>query len=167
MVKSNDSRSSAETTADCRICLQSDQVVNLIVPCLCSGSQKWAHPACLRQWTDVKRSDQCGVCKSPYLDSLFIKKPDTFISYLSTQEDILSEIICGTILYLIVFYMISIGLTQYSNSDSLPKYLKTIILYWTLLYSIILIFMVIASIVYVYRDYVKWSKTHFIMEYVE
>lgn len=154
-------------TGDCRICLQSDSLNNLIVPCLCSGSQKHAHPQCLKEWTDVKRSDHCSVCKASYHESLFRKKPDTFIGYLSSQEDIVSEIICGTILYLIVFYMISIGLTQYSYSDTLPMYLRTVILYWSLMYTFILVVMVVASIIYVYRDYKKWSKTHFIMEFVE
>ncbi|XP_053206306.1 uncharacterized protein LOC128390985 isoform X3 [Panonychus citri] len=46
---------------ECRICLQSDNSKNLIIPCECKGSQKYSHKICLKQWMDIKHSDKCGV----------------------------------------------------------------------------------------------------------
>jgi len=45
----------------------------LVSPCSCSGTQKWIHERCLREWRKVlrnqghfRKAEQCEVCKSPY-----------------------------------------------------------------------------------------------------
>ena len=64
----------------CRICLDNDDVVNLISPCLCIGSQKFVHKQCLKKWQDTMLSNilsypeiysmnqlnKCNVCSSEY-----------------------------------------------------------------------------------------------------
>lgn len=63
----------------CRICLQSDSAHNLISPCNCSGSQKYVHQSCVRQWQSAALKKlltnpspsgysqvfNCTVCKLP------------------------------------------------------------------------------------------------------
>ncbi|KAF6263338.1 hypothetical protein COO60DRAFT_456323 [Scenedesmus sp. NREL 46B-D3] len=61
----------------CRICFEQDGIHQpddlsnpLIVPCQCTGSSKYVHRLCLKQWREKKhRSDayfQCEVCKYRY-----------------------------------------------------------------------------------------------------
>ena len=56
---------------ECRICFEIDSVDNpLISPCLCSGTSKYVHVNCLKQWintTDnIIAKKQCMECKSDY-----------------------------------------------------------------------------------------------------
>lgn len=50
----------------CRICLEDDAPANLLAPCHCTGTQKWAHRPCLQRWIDEKRSPSCDVCGHAY-----------------------------------------------------------------------------------------------------
>jgi len=54
----------------CRICLQSDDMPNMIAPCHCRGSSKWVHRACLDLWrtheTD-RAFSQCTECGASYI----------------------------------------------------------------------------------------------------
>ena len=35
---------------ECRICLEEDDIQNMITPCLCKGSRKYVHRQCLNEW---------------------------------------------------------------------------------------------------------------------
>jgi len=61
----------------CRICLENDLEDNFISPCNCSGTSKYVHKDCLNKWrysfeyspfsnNDIKRYNECDVCKSEY-----------------------------------------------------------------------------------------------------
>ena len=67
---------------DCRICLESDDVGNLISPCNCRGSSQWVHPECLNEWrnrnTNAISNRQCEICLFNYIISSSERK-ETFI----------------------------------------------------------------------------------------
>ena len=52
---------------ECRICLSADDQDDLISPCLCSGTSKWVHRACLDRWRAVKHQTSafthCTECR--------------------------------------------------------------------------------------------------------
>ena len=55
----------------CRICLDdSDPHKKLIVPCRCSGTQKYVHESCLSRWRETQFSlrdvDKCEICLYNY-----------------------------------------------------------------------------------------------------
>lgn len=60
----------------CRFCFQSDEEEDagsgtngLVSPCNCTGTQKYIHLNCLRQWQDAtmdERRQICGVCKAHF-----------------------------------------------------------------------------------------------------
>ncbi|XP_074595728.1 uncharacterized protein LOC141850886 [Brevipalpus obovatus] len=104
--------------AECRICLQSELVKNLLQPCLCKGSQQYAHGECLKQWMDIKRSGVCGVCKTIYSDKLFRKKPENFLRYLTSTE-IAGEVLVITLVYGAILYLIIVGLSRYFSTPEL------------------------------------------------
>ena len=61
-----------ETEAEpaCRICLEETHPL-LESPCVCSGTQRWVHRACLRRWrmsAGEQRLVECEVCRSQYTD---------------------------------------------------------------------------------------------------
>lgn len=54
----------------CRICLSDDDPDSMIAPCLCAGTGKWVHRACLDEWRAQERLplafSQCPQCKFEY-----------------------------------------------------------------------------------------------------
>ncbi|CAL1411891.1 unnamed protein product [Linum trigynum] len=53
-------------TVECRICQEEDSLVNLEVPCACSGSLKYAHRKCVQRWCNEKGDIICEICRKPY-----------------------------------------------------------------------------------------------------
>ncbi len=55
-------------TADCRFCLETDALENLLSPCLCNGSSKYVHNDCLMSWynTEPARGTRCNTCLTEY-----------------------------------------------------------------------------------------------------
>ena len=55
----------------CRICLEEDEIENLIYPCKCSGTNKYVHKRCLNEWrasSDNRDNfDRCEICHYKYL----------------------------------------------------------------------------------------------------
>ena len=52
----------------CRICLEDEEEVSnpFICPCKCTGSMKFIHLQCLREWTDSKKQFQAEMGVSSY-----------------------------------------------------------------------------------------------------
>jgi hypothetical protein len=53
---------------ECRFCLQADEKQNLLAPCLCKGSYKYVHNACLLEWYKLEpvKGSLCNVCSFLY-----------------------------------------------------------------------------------------------------
>jgi hypothetical protein len=53
---------------ECRFCLQVDEKQNLLAPCLCKGSYKYVHNACLLEWYKLEpvKGSVCNVCSFLY-----------------------------------------------------------------------------------------------------
>ncbi|CAL8467531.1 g7069 [Coccomyxa elongata] len=50
----------------CRVCLEDGSPKELVSPCHCSGTLKWAHPACIQTWINEKGDKRCEICRHPY-----------------------------------------------------------------------------------------------------
>ena len=72
-----ESRSSIASTVNvdvCRIChCESEPDAPLISPCVCSGSLKYVHQACLQQWIKSADTKSCELCKYDYSMTTKIK----------------------------------------------------------------------------------------------
>ena len=54
---------------DCRVCLETDTIENLIAPCRCKGTQKYIHRHCLDSWReagDIRHYSKCNECRYDY-----------------------------------------------------------------------------------------------------
>jgi len=64
-------RDSEKPSADCRICLETDNLDKLVAPCDCQGSVQYVHPECIRKWCRERASLRCEICNRDYdMDSL-------------------------------------------------------------------------------------------------
>ena len=56
------------TSAECRFCLETDTVENLLSPCHCKGSSQYVHNDCLMRWynTEPTRGIRCNTCLAVY-----------------------------------------------------------------------------------------------------
>ena len=54
----------------CRICLENDDIDNLIYPCMCNGNSKYVHKRCLNEWRNINHNPdnfkRCEVCHYEY-----------------------------------------------------------------------------------------------------
>ncbi|CAM8982281.1 unnamed protein product [Rhodiola kirilowii] len=60
---------------ECRICQEEDNIVNLEVPCACSGSLKFAHRKCVQRWCNEKGNIMCEICQQPYQPNYVVPPP--------------------------------------------------------------------------------------------
>lgn len=88
------------TTSDriCRICLDNVDQGQLIAPCKCSGSTKYAHEHCLLQWFFKSSKKSCEVC----LGQVNV----TPIGYKPVQQWRLPDRGCDFIVYLFGLYFL-------------------------------------------------------------
>lgn len=57
---------------ECRICLEDDEVENMISPCRCSGTGGYVHEQCLQKWRqecigNPEKYNKCELCKEKYV----------------------------------------------------------------------------------------------------
>ena len=64
----------ADDEADCRICLEREKISELVAPCGCTGSMRYAHKECLERWCQEKGSGCCEVCGCQYNDVDMIQR---------------------------------------------------------------------------------------------
>ena len=76
----------------CRICLEEDNVDNMIYPCKCKGTTKYVHKHCLNEWrTTSENRDNFKRCEMCHYEYKIINEPlnESFCSkilrYLSSQ----------------------------------------------------------------------------------
>lgn len=52
----------------CRFCLEDDVLKNLLTPCICKGSFKYVHRACLTEWHthEPVKGLRCSACLEPF-----------------------------------------------------------------------------------------------------
>ncbi len=59
------------STEQCRICLEDDIPSNMAHPCLCSGTNKYVHDECLKQWIIISDNPEyktkCPTCHYEYI----------------------------------------------------------------------------------------------------
>ena len=57
----------------CRICLENDNLNNLIYPCRCSGNSKYVHSHCLNEWRIININNdkyhRCEICNYRFVIS--------------------------------------------------------------------------------------------------
>lgn len=88
----------------CRIChcteSPSSCMVKLISPCQCSGSLKYVHHSCLRQWLDATNNQRCELCKHPF--SMSVKyKPIHKWGSLNASPSERRRLICNSVFNLV------------------------------------------------------------------
>jgi hypothetical protein len=96
---------------DCRICLQEDNIKNLISPCLCRGSNKYIHRECLNQWRRLsdnqEQNNKCPTCKFEYhIETINVDNCKCFSTYSSILSKSLCNLICFNFLLMLLLSLI-------------------------------------------------------------
>jgi hypothetical protein len=98
---------------NCKICLSEEDADNpMISPCSCTGSMKYIHVSCLKEWLEGKKHMketpyvnsyiwkglECEICKSPYEDMITLKdgKEVSLLNY-TVHEDAHSYMIIESV----------------------------------------------------------------------
>ena len=65
--------------ATCRICFESDSVLNLCAPCGCRGDMQYVHPECCQRWImqdRCRKADRCEVCRQEWAPECGFQVPE-------------------------------------------------------------------------------------------
>jgi hypothetical protein len=113
----------------CRICLSTDDPDSLIAPCLCAGSSKYVHRACLDEWRAQERVprafSQCPTCKFEYNtftveDEASIRRRERRFSLFIARDS------CGVFaLSQAVIGLIALLMHAVDASSNIPKFFPT------------------------------------------
>jgi hypothetical protein len=99
---------------ECRICLEEDEIENLISPCLCRGTSKYIHETCLNEWRTLSENRDneriCPQCKFEYklqeqnLNPGGLKCFNLFVNLCA--KNIVSLIIFNFLIFVITYYLL-------------------------------------------------------------
>ncbi len=90
----------------CRICLQEDNIDNLIYPCKCNGYIKYVHSICLNKWRQMNdsptkmREDKCDICSFFFIKKGIPLKRNNFFKLINNH--FLTMILL--VIFLLTFY---------------------------------------------------------------
>lgn len=59
----------------CRICFDEDTISALEQPCGCTGTQRYAHHACIQKWINEKGHLKCEICEQQYKAQYTVPPP--------------------------------------------------------------------------------------------
>jgi len=88
----------------CRICHCGAEDEELISPCRCSGSAKYAHQSCLLSWLELKKDKICELC----LYEMNVKKTG-----FKPLAQVLSDLYCSFLFGSLICSVVSNGLLVY------------------------------------------------------
>lgn len=144
----------------CRICLEDDDLENLIYPCMCNGSSKYVHKYCLNQWRTISSNSEalnkCFECNYTYItvnsnyNPSFLSK---FFKFLS--NNIIIFFIFNFVIISILYEIINIidknnklvNLLVNNNQKNKNIYLYYNIIWATIFYIIILLLLAIFNFI--------------------
>lgn len=103
-------------TGQCRFCLESDSIGNLISPCLCKGTFQYVHNDCLIKWYThaSDRGLQCSVCLEEYE-----KGYDLTLESIMPQNELYIRCMKKPVYYLAISHSIMLILSDYLKNPSM------------------------------------------------
>lgn len=104
----------------CRICLEEDEISNMISPCLCRGHMKYVHRECLNQWRalseQLNSNDTCPTCKFKYQFENTQQECHYFLKLVNSFIDFIANSLIAFLMFnqLIIFlmYLILLGINE-------------------------------------------------------
>jgi len=98
-----------KTETVCRFCLETEGKGTFLTPCLCIGSGKYVHSACLTRWraTTINPTfaKKCQLCLAPYNTEL----PTFFFEYVPPGEHIRMMAMYCTINMSVLYALFTLG----------------------------------------------------------
>ena len=144
---------------ECRICLEEDDIQNMITPCLCKGSRKYVHRKCLNEWricsNDEDSKNKCTICNFEYIIKDQKQCENNLLMYAekiknSNKLNIISNVMKLLLITLVTFCFsknyIAINIKSIINENILNIDIFTISSYiLNLIYNLFLILRILFS----------------------
>ena len=178
LIQTDDLSQQKNKLYQCRICLEEEENLDkLISPCRCSGTSKYVHIECLKQWRyqdiDAPGFYKCMECNEDYiiLNNNKIESDKIFLFFNSQNKVFLFEITLSFMLGIFI-YSYDVYLNDFSlvkifprwHNDTLLTIVKEDYFYQNLFYTDVSLYFqnIVFMLVYVLRCclYVKNKKQH-------
>jgi hypothetical protein len=166
----NDNANQNEPIKECRCCKETNNDQNMISPCDCSGSIKYIHRNCLKQWIETSGNFQtCNVCRVEYSGQVLITG-HSFLQFVTQDFAQVMRFLCAVtyviILFLVMIYYLVMDLNRFNDNRIKRKMrpFSSLTFYCYKLYlvsSFSSIFFILWY--FVLMEFKSWQKTHFIV----
>lgn len=157
-------KESSLKTLECKICLENDILENLIAPCLCEGTIKYVHSTCLRDWINVKRSEElyhesyvCEICH--YNIKIILKKKNSVLQtiYILIKNIFTTRNYCySTVMHFFMVMFVIKRLKQLFEDFVLFFYKRQ---YFRFFHNLV----ILLSIILIIKDICLYYKSNFII----
>ena len=142
----------------CRYCSKQSEE-ELLTVCDCEGVLKWVHFSCLSENIKKMRKDWCSLCKAKFRNVQIDWIPPNFFTFLTKKEDILEMIVCGSVAFLFLYYILYLALIDFILSEGLIHWgFRMALIVATIFYAILFSFIAIASIFGLVINYRQWRQ---------
>ncbi len=152
-------------TAKCRICWRTSYIIDLLSPCVCTGSQKYVHFDCLSRWIQERNSDDrdiCDVCQHQYESITITMKKKNFIQWLREDEDVIATICIGFIMFAFFYYILNMGCIQFVISEGrIHNVIRYCQMALTIFLGIIFVVAIITALFLCRANFKEWQTSHF------
>ncbi len=156
---------SSVNTAKCRICWRTSYIIDLLSPCVCTGSQKYVHFDCLSRWIQERNSDDrdiCDVCQHHYENISITMKKKNFIQWLREGEDVIATICIVFIMFAFFYYILNMGCIQFIISEGrIHNVIRYCQLALTIFLGIIFVVAIITALFVCRANFKEWQTSHF------
>lgn len=152
-----------ETNQQCRICLDTENLNDMISPCRCSGGSAFVHRSCLDHWRSEniggKGFKVCNVCQFEYVIETVVSDPKNerrrLMNYYFFVTRDVTLVFILTQLVVVGFAWLLQKIDQYDGSikQQYPDYVpNTIIYYFSALILILAVIGLIAFLIYCFTS---------------
>ena len=150
----------------CRICLDTENVDDMISPCLCSGGSAFIHRSCLDRWRSENVGGKgfkiCNVCQFEYIIETILNDPKDerqrlIKYYFSVTRDVIGVVILIQLVVLGLAWLLRwIDKNDGSIKQQYPDYIPNIIIYY--LSALILLLAIIGFIAFLIYCFTSTSS---------
>lgn len=152
----------------CRICLQNDDIRQLIVPCDCRGSALYAHFDCLSLWIKCRNAEKCNVCQTNYSGVEIKKIPNGFVTFLKNDPEMFGAILLWTVMTIFLFYILYLGSIDYVVSQKIiPDVYRNAILIPTVAFGTFFVGFIFFLLNDLRKHYKVWQEGNYVLHVKE
>ncbi len=155
-----------DASKQCRICLDNDDLNDIISPCLCSGGSAYVHRKCLNNWRSENANGKafkfCDVCQFEYIIETIVSDPKAErerllkYHYFVIRDLSLITLALQSVIFAFAFLLKRIDRNSGNIKNVFPAFINGFLVYY--LSGFILLLVILGIIAFIFLGYVYITR---------